>query len=86
MIDRTQKAIKYCKTAKVFNKTDFNSVLKAFYKTPDTVGQHKCSGCLYGFILKVQKRFKNSFPKEEFIAILKELTKHQKRLKIQQKK
>jgi len=73
-MNRTQKAIKYCKTAKVFNKTDFNSVLKAFYKVPDTIGVHSCPGCLYGFLLSVQRRFKNGFTRGEFFVILKELT------------
>jgi len=74
MNERTKKAIKYCQTAKVFNKTDFNMVLKAWFHTSKEVGIHTCPGCLYGFILRVQKRFRNGFTDKEYYTILRTLT------------
>ena len=74
MNKRTDKAIDYCRTAKIFKKTDFALVLKSFHAAPDSVGVHRCSGCLHGFLLKLQKRFKNGFTKKEMFCILRTLT------------
>ena len=71
---RTDKAIEHCKTAKVFNKTDFGLVLTAFHNAPTTPGSHVCQGCLYSFLLRLQKRFKKGFTDKEIFYILRTLT------------